>query len=865
MIIEKNKYRFKFIYIVIMIVAIIFLFRLAQLQIVKGEEYEQIADNKMLQRIIIPSERGKIYTKNGYTLASNRVGYSVDMYYTQMDESKRNEMILKLTSILDKNEEEYEDVFPIKLRENGELVFTYEEEEKKWKKDMKEKEGISIPADATARQTIEILREKYHVRESVEDEVALEAITKVYINEEIPISLDPEPVFTFKQDEIKWKKWYGFKEEELDYTAKQSFQKLRETNDIEEKYTKQEARNILLIREKIKSQGFRSWEAMEIVSDIKQKTMAEIIANHDELPAISVTPKPIRNYPHSQLASHILGYISKVSESDVAEGDYKMQDLKGTQGIEGAFESQLRGEDGESLVMTDHRGRPTGNFEEQAKTPIPGNNLFLTIDYDLQKVAEESLERTIKDLQKGKNGRKAKNAESGAVVAMDVNTGEVLALASYPTYDPNLFSKGISSEDWKRLNILSDDPLHPRPLYNNATMAALPPGSIFKMVTGLAALEEEKVQPREYIYDGGRYPGYSGNKFRCWLRSGHGNENMSEALRDSCNVYFYEAGNRAGIDKIEQYGRALGLGSKTGIEISESSGSLASKSALTQSGTYNVSNYIRNTVGITENRTITNEDGQEQEVYASYAIAKEVFDAVEELNRAEYSSNREYDNAIYALIAEKLKEYNIVDSKQIFRIYQYVLEGLWKEFNTLNASIGQGGHSLTPIQMANYIATLVNGGKNYKAYLVDKITTPNGEVIKQTEPELQNDIEIQADNLEAIKQGMKMVTMPGGTGASYFAGFPHEEIGVGAKTGSAQYGSEETDAMAWFAGFAPYEKPEIAVVAMIIQGNSGGYSGTIVRDVMDSYFGLDEEQKDTEQKDTENEEQYKPIDTQLNE
>lgn len=855
MIIEKNKYRFKFIYIAIMIVAVIFLFRLAQLQIVEGEEYKEIADNKMLQRITIPSERGKIYTSDGYTLATNRVGYSVDMYYAQMDEAERNQMILKLTSILDKNGEEYEDDFPIRFQENGELIFTYEEEEQNWKREH------GIPIDATARQTIDILREEYHVRESVGDEVALEAITRVHLNEKIPIALDSQPVFTFKQNEIEWKQWYGFKEEELNYTAEQSFNKLREINDIGKEYSKQEARSILLIREKIKSQGFRSWETIEIVEDIQQKTMAEIIAKQDELPGVSVTPKPIRNYPEGQLASHMLGYISKVSEADVAEGDYKMQDLKGAQGIEGAFESELQGEDGQRLVMTDHRGRPIGDFGEQTEAPTPGNNLFLTIDYDLQKAAEESLERTIKNLQQGKNGRKAENAESGAVVAIDVNTGAVLALASYPTYDPNLFSKGISTEDWKRLNILSEDPLYPRPLYNNATMAALPPGSIFKMVTGTAALEEGKVEPKEYIYDGGQYPGYSGNKFRCWLRSGHGNENMAEALRDSCNVYFYEVGNRAGIDKIEEYGRAFGLGSRTGIEISESPGSLASKAALEQTASYNVSNYIRNTVGITGTSTIRNENGEQQEVYASYAIAKEIFNAVGEVDREAYSRESEYNNAIYTAVVEKAQEYNIVDSKHIRQINQYVSAGLWREFNTLNTSIGQGGHSLTPIQMANYIATLVNGGKNYKTHLVEKIINPEGEVIEQTEPEIQNEIEIQSENLEAIKQGMKMVTMPGGTGSKDFIGFPHEEIGVGAKTGSAQYGaSDQRDAMAWFASFAPYEKPEIAVVAMIIQGSSGGYSGTIVRDVMDSYFGLDDKQKDSEDKD-----QYKPIDTQLNE
>lgn len=851
MIIEKSKYRFKFIYVFIIVITIIFLFRLAQLQIIEGEKYKETANSKMLQKITIPAERGKIYTSEGYTLATSRVGYSVEMYYNQMDEEKRNQVILRLTSILDRNQEEYEDEFPIVLQKDGSFVFTYELEEQKWKREH------NIPIDATARKTIDILRKRYYVKENVNDKVALEAITKVHLNESIPISLDPDPIFTFEKEEKNWKEWYRFKKEELNYTAEQSFNKLRKMNKIGKKYTKEDARKILLIREKIKSQGFRSWEAVEIANDVKQETMAEITAHQNELPGVSVNSKPIRSYPEKSMTAHVLGYISKVNEEDVAHGEYKMQDLKGAQGMEGAFESQLKGKDGEKLVVTDHKGIPQNDFEEQEKSPVSGNNLFLTIDYDLQKTAEESLERTIKNLQKGSNGRKAPNAKSGAVVVLDVNTGAVLAMASYPTYDPNLFSKGISTEDWDNLNILSDDPLYPRPLYNNATMSALPPGSIFKMVTGTAGLEEKKVGPREYIYDGGQYPGYDGNRFRCWLRSGHGNENMPEALKDSCNVYFYEVGNRVGIDKIEEYARKFGLGSRTGIEIGESTGNLATKNAKEQTWMYTTSNYIRSTIGITGNSTIIDGNGEKQEAYTSYAIAKEIFDSVENLNKKE-------TNNIYALVAEKLQKYGIRDSQHIYQIYQYVLAGKWTQADTLNTSIGQGSNSLTPIQMANYVATLVNGGKNYKVHLVEKITNPNGGVIERAEPKVRSEIKVQPQNLEAIKQGMKMVTMPGGTGAGDFAGFPHEKIGVGAKTGSAQYGSEETDAMAWYAAFAPYEKPEIAVVTMIVQGHSGGYGGTVVRDIMNTYFGLDQEEK--QQKDQKQQEiKYKSFDTQLNE
>lgn len=839
MIIKKNKYRFKFIFFIIILITAAFLFRLAHLQIVEGEKYSEIAENKMLRHIVTPGERGKIYTNDGYTLATNRIGYSVEMLYSQMEEDKRNQMILMLTTILDKNNEDYEDEFPILLQKNGTLAFTFDIDKEDWKK------SNEIPINATARESLDILRERYYVKSDVTDQLAIEAITKVHLNESVPIDIEEEPIFSYEKKEQDWKKWHGFKEEDYDLTAKESFDKIRENTKIGDQYTVEEARKILLIREKIKSQGFRSWEAIEIVEDIKKETMAEIVVRLDEMPGVAINPKPIRDYPEGELASHILGYISKVDERDVSENGYKMRDLKGAQGLEGAFESELKGVDGESLVITDHRGRPKENFTQEGDNPIPGNNLFLTIDYDLQKATEKALETTIKDLQKGTKGRKAPNAKSGAAVVIDVNTGGILSLASYPTYDPNLFSKGISVENWKELNILDKDPLYPRPLYNNATMAALPPGSAFKMVTGIGALEENKIGIQGNVYGRGYYPGYGGDKFRCWLRSGHGNRNITTALRDSCNVYFYEIGNRQGIDLIEKYARGLGLGSRTGIEIAESPGILATRATKAEGWMYTTSNYIRNTIGIIGNSTITNSQGEEQEVYTSYALAKDIFETVQDLE----SQN---SNAIYAIVAEKLKKNGIKDSQQIFKVYQYVMEGMWTPADTLNTSIGQGGNSLTPIQMANYVATLVNGGKNYKTHLVQKVTSADGSTQEEIQAVVMNELDLLPENVEAIKRGMKMVSMSGGTGARDFAGFPHYEIGMGAKTGSAQYGSETTDAMSWFTAFAPYEKPEIAVVAMVIEGSSGSYSGTIVRDILDSYFDLGEQAQKSQNKIIEN-------------
>lgn len=838
MIIEKNKHRFTFIFIFIIFVASIFLFRLAQLQIVKGEEYREIAKNKMLQRIVIPSERGTIYTNDGYALSSNRIGYSVQMVYKQMEEKKRNKLIYNLSKILDKYEEDYEEEFPIIISENNQLEFIYKIEEQEWKT------KHSIPKNATARETIDILRKRYHVKKSVPDKLAIEAITKVHLNENIPIKIDKTPEFIYKKSEIDWKKWYGFKKEEYGLSARESFNKLRKSYEIEEEYSIKDSRKILMIREKIKKQGFRSWESIEIANDVKKETMAEIVAQSDEMPGVVVNPEPIRNYPGGKLAAHVLGYISKVNEKDVAERGYKMKDLKGAQGLEAAYESFLKGEDGESLVVTDHRGRPTGDFKNQVKEPVSGNNLFLTIDYDLQKTAESALENTIKQMQTGEKGRLAKNAKSGAVVAIDVNTGAVLALASYPSFDPNLFAKGISKEDWEKYNVLTNDPIFPKPLYNNATMAALPPGSIFKMVVGVAGLEEKKIRIQDYVYDGGRYPGFGGDRFRCWLRSGHGNENITQAIRDSCNVYFYEVGNRSGIDNIEKYARAFGLGEKTGIEISESPGIMSSKAAKERSWMYTTSNYLRNTVGVMGNETIKNEKGEEQEVYKAYAIAKEIFDQISEIKGTGY-------NEIYNKVAEILKKNNVNDSEYIYKIYQYVVAGRWTVADTLNTSIGQGGTSLTPLQMANYVATIANGGTHYEPYLVEKIIDPNGKVVQERKPKVENKMNLDPKNVAAIKEGMRLVTAPGGTAGSNFYGYPHDTVGIAGKTGSAQY-KEGSEAMSWFVGFAPFDKPQIAVAALVIQGEHGGWSAPIAREIIEEYLNIGEDKEKTDSKSIDN-------------
>ncbi|MBF7096578.1 penicillin-binding transpeptidase domain-containing protein [Alkalibacter mobilis] len=813
MIVNEKKIRFPFIYGVLLLVMTLFLFRLAQLQIVEGDYYSKVADNKMLQKISESAPRGNILTDDGYVVAKNRIGYSVNLTYASMDEEVRNNVFLTLFDILESNEEKFADEFPIVIEE-GRFVFTYEIDEKNWKIEN------DIPVDANAHETLQVLRERYNVKAEVNDTVALEAIEKVHLDKSLPIiNQDEDLIFRFSSQEKSWKKSYGFKEEEYDFTAAESFEKLRSSFGIDESYTNEDARKIMVFRQMLKNQGFRSWEPVEITRDIDLKTVLQIDENIHNLPGVSVTAKPIRDYPYANLASHVIGYIGKVGEADVENG-YKLNDMKGISGIEYSYEEYLKGEDGISLAITDYLGRPQNSGIEESIDPIPGSDVITTIDYDLQKTAEAALVDQIKAIREN---NRAPQASSGAVVAIDVKTGGVLALASYPDYDPNLFATGISTEDWQKLNIMVDDPLYPKPLYNNATLTALQPGSTFKPMMAIAGLEEGKITTTSTIYCRGVHPIFT--QFSCL--SVHGSENVVEAIRDSCNVYFYETGYRLGVDKIEYYAASFGLGKKTGLEIAESSGYLATKADKKQIWTYSTSDYIRNTIGIEGTATIINSEGNEQLVYKSYAIAKELFEEVDE----EYSSYGD----VYRKSAEVLEKYNIKETKYLHRITEYLLAGRWVVSDTINASIGQGGNSFTPIQLANYIATLVNGGNRMETYLVDSVVDNSGEIVYEKTPKVLETIEINDKNLDAVKQGMKLVTT-NGTARSAFAGFDHSGIGVGGKTGTAQYGSKTVDNTAWFVGFAPYEEPEIAIVVLIIQGKTSSNTVPVARKVLDTYF-----------------------------
>lgn len=572
--------------------------------------------------------------------------------------------------------------------------------------------------------------------------------------DDLPITVEPFAFTTHNEEtQKKWKKQNNIDENK---TAEECFYILKDKYKISNDNIS-EARKIMTLRYTIAKNGYSSTKTVQLATNISENSLAIFNEQNDKFPGLSIQTKAVRNYVSGSLASHILGYVSRITESELKgnEDKYNANDMIGKTGIEYIFEPYLKGTDGIKQIDMAVDGTITGEYV--TNEAIAGKNIVLTIDANLQKVTEEALKNNIEKIRNGGYG-KVYNADAGSVVVMNVKTGEVLAMASYPDFEPQLFVNGISQEKYNEY--ISEEANHP--FINRAISSVSPPGSTFKMVTALAALETGAITTTEKINDVGIYDYSADYKPKCWIYSsygrGHGYLNVTDAIKHSCNYFFYELGNRLGIDAISRYARSLGLGRKTGIELlGEVEGSVSSKENSQAKG-----------------ETFTGG-------------------------------------------------------------------------NTLQAAIGQHDNSFTPVQMAKYISILANGGNDIDVTIIKSIIDEDGNQISKQELEnfvkerlgIENDkgteLDFNSKNLQAILEGMRGVTSEsGGTAYSYFKDF---NIEIGGKTGSAQTGvAGRTNA--WFVGFAPFDNPEIAVVVMVENGGSGGYTAEVARDIIAEYFGM---------------------------
>ncbi|HOP69664.1 MAG: penicillin-binding protein 2 [Dethiobacteria bacterium] len=319
----------------------------------------------------------------------------------------------------------------------------------------------------------------------------------------------------------------------------------------------------------IEGRQYMRYLPLQLKSDLTPDIIARIAENRWKLKGVNIDVQPIREYREGSVAAHVLGYLGRgtVGESTQelwAEAGYQYQvgDLVGQDGVERTWEPVLRGKDGEQRIETNNLGQPINYFEKTE--PIPGNNLYLTLDLDLQKVAEKALEKRVKALQKEGN----KYAGRAAAVVMDTRTGAIRAMANYPSFDPNNISENYEE--------LAKDPL--RPLSNTSIQGTYPVGSTFKMVTAAAALEEKKISDRDVYRCNGVITLYNDTK-SCFNNRAHGRVNFYSAMAVSCNIYFYQVGLAAGIDNLARYAAELGLGVPTGLTDlhGEAQGTIASR------------------------------------------------------------------------------------------------------------------------------------------------------------------------------------------------------------------------------------------------------------------------------------------------
>lgn len=287
------------------------------------------------------------------------------------------------------------------------------------------------------------------------------------------------------------------------------------------------------------------FKPVKIKSDIDWKEVALLEFNRVHLPGLIVDVRPRRTYLYGNLAAHLIGYLGEIDENELKQsknGPYRMGDMVGKYGVESRWEADLRGVDGGRQIEVDALGREIGPL--RSVDPFPGNNLVLTLDLELQKVAEEAFQD-----------------KSGALVAMDPKTGRILAMVSKPSFDPNLFAKNISPEEWKSL---IENPGHP--LQNKGIQGQYPPGSVFKIITAIAGLESGVIDPNTQMTCTGSYT-YGNRDFRCWKEGGHGKISLHQAIVESCDIYFYQVGLKVGVDQIAHYAKEFGLGKTTGIYL----------------------------------------------------------------------------------------------------------------------------------------------------------------------------------------------------------------------------------------------------------------------------------------------------------
>ena len=491
-------------------------------------------------------------------------------------------------------------------------------------------------------------------------------------------------------------------------------------------------------------------KGVTLLRDVDWPAVVAVETHQLDLPGIEVSVKARRSYLTEDMTAHILGYLGEISTRQLRglrRKGYRSGDEIGQAGLEKRWEEHLAGRSGGERVEVDAVGRKVRVIDRLRATP--GHNVVLTLDVNVQQAAYDAL----KDRE-------------GAVVVMDVNSGAVRALVSTPAFNPNAFARGLTAREWRELTNDSETPLHNRTLQGH-----FPPGSTFKIVTALAALQEGVISPHQRLFCGGTYK--VGNRvLRDWKKHGHGHIDMHQALVQSCDVYFYQVAQRLGVDNMAKWARRFGLGSPTGIALESES------------------------PGLVPDR------------------------------------------------AWKRRRFGTP----------------WYPGETPLVGIGQGFIGTTPLQMASMVAAVANGGTVYRPWFVQRVVSPDGELMEEYGPVRAATVNLEKGALEIVRRALVDV-VHGRWGTARRA--RSDLVEIAGKTGTAQVAEMRGEAVksadlpyeirdhAWFVAYAPADKPQVAVAVLVEHGGAGGSTAApIARAVVEAWFlSGDDESEDIEMTD----------------
>lgn len=925
---KKTISRYTVLYIIMAVIFTSLFSKLLYLQVYKYDDYKEKADTSSTKFISESAPRGIIYDSDGNILATSEQTYVLTYMQTTESANAIFSTLDKVFKVLSENGENFEDDLLLKVNSNGQFYFAFKNDNS----DVKEATELLFKNDRGLKDEVVKKLYKNHDGDFTDEELA-------NINEKL-LEITPEDTFYYLVE------LYGMykmllpenytKEEYNAIVAKyKDVDGKTITKDLLEKYSIEDIRKYMVVKDAINLQSYQGYKSVTIASDITKDTAFIFYQMLNELPGIDVDLEPVRYYPYGSVASSILGYVSSITSTE--EEIYELKgydastDLVGAAGIEAAFEEQLKGKDGGTTVKVNSEGRTT---EELFKLEsYAGNNIHLTIDKDVQYAAEQALKDTLARVDANVtnkdygNGRS--NATRGSVVAIEVGTGRVLAMASYPTFNPNDFATGQLSDelyeqyfspDYKafaaehiaktgatstidELFPLNEDgtredtyDLYPKAMFNYSTQALLPPGSVFKPLTAIAGLMEGVISTSSTVNDTGVWKVGNLTQYN-FQKTGNGVISVREALMHSSNFFFHNVGYElylknggnsndekervAALDSIAHYAYKFGLGvteggnASTGIEIEENFGQTYNfkswKNRILdtpmytlvdslKTGNYNGMFYYA-PLNISKNDTDSEAlANAKSDLKAQINKALELVGTDAQLTSADDFASQliSYIKSIMELSDEykaSLESYNSTRSSKTSideqaeiianAIAQYTISDMSTQIDTyaeiVKDAIGQSMNAFTPLQLANYVATLASGGTRYKVRLVDQITSPDGEVIEEFEPEVVDKLDIPSEYLQAVKEGMRMVNTYSGNGTAYnsFNSFP---IAVAGKTGTADFDSEENYTVIGrrpygnYISFAPMDNPQIAIFSTLYDGNKGSEGATIHLAIYEAFF-----------------------------